>query len=103
MQVAGRALCAVPVAVCANADAQSGSGQVQVTGVRFHEDRGRMKMHIDLDRLPESHNVFTLENPHRIVIDLPSSRVSTLLSKELKARGTAVSYTHLTLPTIRLV
>lgn len=59
-----------------------------MTGVRFHEDRGRMKLHLDLDRLPKSHNVFTLENPHRIVIDLPSSRVSTLLSKELKARGT---------------
>jgi len=47
-----------------------------------------MKMHIDLDRLPKSHNVFTLDKPHRIVIDLPSSRISTLLSKELKARGT---------------
>ncbi len=56
--------------------------------MRFHEDRGRMKLHLDLDSLPETHNIFTLENPHRIVIDLPSSRVSTLLSKELKARGT---------------
>ena len=74
--------------MCAKASAQDDSARVQVTGVRFHEDRGRMKMHLDLDRLPESHNVFTLENPHRIVIDLPSSRVSTLLSKELKARGT---------------
>jgi len=62
--------------------------QAQVSGVRFHEDRGRMKLHIDLNELPESYNVFTLESPHRIVIDLPSSRVSTLLSKELKARGT---------------
>ena len=86
IQFAGQAVCAVPVAVSANARAQS--AQVQVTGVRFHEDRGRMKLHLDLDRLPETHNVFTLENPQRIVIDLPSSRVSTLLSKELKARGT---------------
>jgi len=86
IQVAGRALCVAPVAVCVNARARS--GQLQVTGVRFHEDRGRMKLHLDLDRLPQSHNVFTLENPHRIVIDLPSSRISTLLSKELKARGT---------------
>jgi len=61
---------------------------LQVTGVRFHEDRGRMKLHLDMDRLPEKHNIFTLEKPHRIVIDLASSRVSTLLSKELKARGT---------------
>lgn len=59
-----------------------------MTGVRFHEDRGRMKLHIDLSELPDTHNVFTLERPHRIVIDLPASRVSTLLSKELKARGT---------------
>ena len=81
-------LSTVPVVVCAKASADGEATQVQVTGVRFHEDRGRMKMHLDLDRLPESHNVFTLENPHRIVIDLPSSRVSTLLSKELKARGT---------------
>jgi len=56
--------------------------------VRFHEDRGRMKLHLDMDRLPEKHNIFTLEKPHRIVIDLASSRVSTILSKELKARGT---------------
>lgn len=89
IQVAGQALCAVPVAVCASSsDAKAQSSQVQVTGVRFHEDRGRMKLHLDLDRLPDRHNVFTLENPHRVVIDLPSSRVSTLLSKELKARGT---------------
>lgn len=77
----------VPVVLGANASA-AGATQVQVTGVRFHEDRGRMKMHIDLDRLPKSHNVFTLDKPHRIVVDLPSSRISTLLSKELKARGT---------------
>ncbi len=88
--VAGHTLCAVPVALCASlsSKARAQASQVQVTGVRFHEDRGRMKLHLDLDRLPEKHNVFTLENPHRIVIDLPSSRVSTLLSKELKARGT---------------
>jgi len=74
------------VAACSKVYAQA--KQAQVSGVRFHEDRGRMKLHIDLNELPESYNVFTLESPHRIVIDLPSSRVSTLLSKELKARGT---------------
>ncbi len=68
--------------------AAEGAQQSQVTGVRFHEDRGRMKLHLDLDQLPDTHNIFTLENPNRIVIDLASSRVSTLLSKELKARGT---------------
>lgn len=90
IQIAGRTLCAVPVAVCAGVASQgfAQSAQAQVTGVRFHEDRGRMKLHLDLDRLPDSHNVFTLENPHRVVIDLPSSRISTLLSKELRARGT---------------
>ena len=56
--------------------------------MRFHADDGRMKLHLDLDQLPQKHNIFTLENPHRIVIDLASSRVSTLLSRELKARGT---------------
>ncbi len=74
--------------MCANVVAKGQETQVQVTGVRFHEDRGRMKLHLDLDKLPDTHNIFTLEKPHRIVIDLPSSRVSTLLSKELKARGT---------------
>ena len=78
IQDAGHVLLAVPVAVSASlsfgARAQStgqgtiqGGGvhgtQVQVTGVRFHEDRGRMKLHLDLDRLPESHHVFTLPNP----------------------------------------
>ena len=90
IQFAGRALFAVPVAVCAGVASKgiAQTAQAQVTGVRFHEDRGRMKLHLDLDRLPDTHNVFTLENPHRVVIDLPSSRISTLLSKELKARGT---------------
>ena len=87
ISIAGRALCVAP-AVCASGKVVAAERQIQVTGVRFHEDRGRMKLHIDLDQLPETHKVFTLETPHRIVIDLPSSRVSTLLSKELKARGT---------------
>ncbi len=47
-----------------------------------------MKMHIDLDELPAGYKIFTLENPQRIVLDLVNSRVATLLSDELKARGT---------------
>lgn len=87
MQVAARAICAAPVVACSkvNADDQI---QANVTGVRFHEDQGRMKLHLDLNQLPDKHKIFTLEKPDRIVIDLASSRVSTLLSKELKARGT---------------
>lgn len=62
--------------------------QTKVTGVYFHEDRGRMKLHLDLNQIPESHQVFVLENPQRIVVDLEASRFSTLLSRDLKARGT---------------
>lgn len=64
------------------------AAQTQVMGVHFHEDRGRMKMHLDIDSIPSSFKVFKLENPDRVVIDLASSRISTLLSRELRARGT---------------
>ena len=64
------------------------AAQTQVLGVHFHEDRGRMKMHLDIDSIPASFKVFKLENPDRIVVDLKSSRISTLLSRELRARGT---------------
>ncbi len=62
--------------------------QTKVTGVYFHEDRGRMKLHLDLDSVPANYKVFVLDNPQRIVVDLASSRFSTLLSRDLKARGT---------------
>ncbi len=87
LTVAGRAACAsggVLLALPATAKAAT----TKVTGVYFHEDRGRMKLHLDLDTIPTGYKVFTLENPNRIVIDLASSRVSTLLSRDLKARGT---------------
>ena len=45
-------------------------------------------MHLDIDSIPASFKVFKLENPDRIVVDLKSSRISTLLSRELRARGT---------------
>jgi len=47
-----------------------------------------MKMHLDIDSIPASFKVFKLENPDRVVVDLESSRISTLLSRELRARGT---------------
>ncbi len=62
--------------------------QTKVTGVYFHEDRGRMKLHLDLDGVPANYKVFVLDNPQRIVVDLAGSRFSTLLSRDLKARGT---------------
>ena len=64
------------------------ASQTRVTGVRFTAEDERMKMHIDLDELPAGYKIFTLENPQRIVLDLVNSRVATLLSDELKARGT---------------
>lgn len=64
-----------------------------------------MKLHLDLSELPANHNIFTLENPHRIVIDLPVARISTLLSKELKARGTVrrIRYGKRNLNDLRIV
>jgi N-acetylmuramoyl-L-alanine amidase len=47
-----------------------------------------MKLHLDLNQVPAGYKVFVLDNPQRIVIDLASSRFSTLLSRDLKARGT---------------
>ena len=64
------------------------ASQTRVTGIRFTAERERMKMHVDLDELPAGYKIFTLENPQRIVLDLTNSRVATLLSNELKARGT---------------
>lgn len=85
LNVAGRLVCAGGgLLVAENAVAD----QTKVTGVYFHEDRGRMKLHLDLDTVPSNYKVFVLDNPQRIVVDLASSRVSTLLSRDLKARGT---------------
>ncbi|OED38409.1 hypothetical protein AB833_19710 [Chromatiales bacterium (ex Bugula neritina AB1)] len=86
LTVAGRAVCVSGGLLLAPNVVQAAA--TQVIGVYFHEDRGRMKLHLDLDTIPTGYKVFTLANPNRIVIDLASSRVSTLLSRDLKARGT---------------
>ncbi|MEM7256974.1 MAG: N-acetylmuramoyl-L-alanine amidase, partial [Pseudomonadota bacterium] len=83
----GSAACGVGGLVLGSGRARSAE-QTKVTGVYFHEDRGRMKLHLDLNQVPQKHKVFVLENPQRIVIDLAASRFSTLLSRDLKARGT---------------
>lgn len=88
LNLAGRAACAGSGLLLALPSVAIAAGQTRITGVYFHEDRGRMKLHLDLDAVPSGYKVFTLENPHRIVLDLASSRVSTLLSRDLKARGT---------------
>ncbi len=86
LNIAGRLVCAGSGLVLApHAGAAAGT---KITGVHFHEDRGRMKLHLDLDEIPASFKVFVLDNPQRVVVDLASSRVSTLLSRDLKARGT---------------
>lgn len=64
------------------------ASQTRVTGVRFTAQGERMKMHLDLDELPNGYKIFKLSNPDRVVVDLVNSRVATLLSRELKARGT---------------
>ena len=85
LNVVGKVVCASGGALLAKTAA---ADQTKITGVYFHEDQGRMKLHLDLDTIPSSYKVFVLDNPQRIVIDLASSRVSTLLSRDLKARGT---------------
>jgi len=87
LNLAGHSICASTGLLIALPKAAL-AAQTQVMGVHFHEDRGRMKMHLDIDSIPASFNVFKLENPDRVVVDLESSRISTLLSRELKARGT---------------
>ncbi len=86
LNLAGRVACAGGGLLLATP--ASAAAQTKITGVYFYEDQGRMKLHLDLDTVPSGYKVFTLENPHRIVLDLASSRVSTLLSRDLKARGT---------------
>ena len=85
LNVVGKVVCASGGALLTKTAA---ADQTKITGVYFHEDQGRMKLHLDLDTIPSSYKVFVLDNPQRIVIDLASSRVSTLLSRDLKARGT---------------
>ncbi len=83
----GHAACGAGAILLASRRAETAE-LTKVTGVYFHEDRGRMKLHLDLNQVPAGYKVFVLDNPQRIVIDLASSRFSTLLSRDLKARGT---------------
>lgn len=88
LNLASQTMCVGTAGLLVAAPTKVLADQTQVMGVRFHEDRGRMKMHLDIDSIPSSYKVFKLENPDRVVVDLKSSRISTLLSRELKARGT---------------
>jgi N-acetylmuramoyl-L-alanine amidase len=44
-----------------------------VNDVRFGAIDANQRLVIAFDRLPNSYNVFTLENPHRLVVDLPDT------------------------------
>jgi len=47
---------------------------VQVEGVRVATDNDRTRLALDLSR-PAEHKLFTLSNPHRVVIDIKAGRI----------------------------
>lgn len=50
------------------------AGPVQVEGVRIATDSGRTRIALDLSE-PAEHKLFTLSNPHRVVIDIKPGRI----------------------------
>jgi N-acetylmuramoyl-L-alanine amidase len=47
---------------------------VQVEGVRVASDRGKTRVALDLSQ-PAEHKLFTLSNPHRVVVDIKPGRL----------------------------
>ena len=61
-------LALIAVAGAANA------GSTEITGLRMSDGQGRARLVFDLGG-PVSHQIFTLEQPHRVVIDIENAHV----------------------------